>query len=209
VLHSEACLRNQQPILEVLQDWLPPQARVLEVGSGSGQHGRHFCRHLPGLRWQPSERAAGLQDLLTASQLGAVDPDPLAAGAQLAMPVLLDVTRPADWPAGPWDAVFSANTCHILPEAALPPLLAGSARVLRPGGLLLLYGPFSDGGLHNSPGNAAFDAHLRSLDPAMGIRDLRQLLELARDLALEPLAEVAMPANNRMVILERRTPAGL
>ena len=207
MLHSEACLRNQQPILEVLHHWLPARARVLEVGSGSGQHSCHFCRHLPGLHWQPSERAEGLQDLLTACSLSAIDPQPLAEGARLSAPVLLDVTEPADWPAGPWDAVFSANTCHILPETALAPLLAGSARVLRPGGLLLLYGPFSDGGVHNSPGNAAFDAHLRSLDPAMGIRDLRLLLELARDLQLEALAEVTMPANNRLLILERQ-PAG-
>lgn len=208
MLHSEACLRNQQPILEVLRDWLPAQARVLELGSGSGQHGQHFCRHLPGLHWQPTERADALQDLLTNCHLSQLDPEPLAAGARLAMPLLLDVTNPSHWPDGPWDAVFSANTCHILPEAALPQLLAGSARVLRPQGLLLLYGPFSDGGVHNSPGNAAFDAHLRSLDPAMGIRDLRLLLELARDLQLEALAEVAMPANNRLLILERRRPAG-
>jgi hypothetical protein len=76
--------------------------------------------------------------------------------------------------------------------------------VLRTGGLLLLYGPFHDGGVHTSPSNAAFDAHLRSLDPAMGVRDALELQELARGLALEPVADVAMPANNRMLVLTRQ-----
>jgi SAM-dependent methyltransferase len=123
------------------------------------------------------------------------------------------VTCSAQWPrptetgpakTAPFDAVFSANPCHIMPAAALPQLLAGAARVLRPGGLLLLYGPFHNGDVHTAPSNAAFDAHLRSLDPAMGVRDAVELQEQARGLGLEPLADVAMPANNRVLVLARR-----
>jgi SAM-dependent methyltransferase len=208
---TPACERNKLPILAVLQDWLPSNARVLEIGSGGGQHAAFFCQRIRGVSWQPSERAAALADLQP--QLAAVPPASLAPGARLLPAIALDVTCSAQWPrptetgpakTAPFDAVFSANTCHIMPAAALPQLLAGAARVLRPGGLLLLYGPFHNGGVHTAPSNAAFDAHLRSLDPAMGVRDAVELQEQARGLGLEPLADVAMPANNRVLVLARR-----
>ncbi len=198
MLFSLACERNKEPILAVLGDWLNPPLRVLELGSGSGQHARFFCSRMAGLHWQTSERAQALADLREALAMAPATP---AEGSALPAPLALDVSQPDTWPRGPWDAVFSANTCHIVPESALAPLLAGSRRVLRPGGLLLLYGPFHDAGVHIAASNAAFDAHLRSLDPAMGVRDAVALQEQARGLDLEPLADVAMPANNRMLIL--------
>lgn len=202
VLFSPACERNKGPILAVLQDWLPAKARVLEIGSGSGQHASHFCQQRAGLLWQTSERPEALADLQ--AQLETVDRASLAPNSQLPAAIPLEVTCSKQWPRTIVDAVFSANTCHIMPAAALPALLAGSARVLRPGGLLLLYGPFHDGGAHTAPSNAAFDDHLRSLDPAMGVRDALELQEQARGLGLEPVADVAMPAHNRLLVLERR-----
>jgi SAM-dependent methyltransferase len=200
VLFSEACERNKQPIAQELERWLPRPARVLEVGSGSGQHSVHFTRQLAQLRWQPSERPgqlAGLQqriDLEGQSQL--------ASGSSLADAISLDVSEES-WPAGPFDAVFSANTAHIMPAAAVPRLVSGAAAVLRPGGLLLLYGPFSDGGRHSAPSNAAFDAHLRSLDAAMGVRDADWINALAQAAGLASLADVTLPANNRLLVWER------
>jgi SAM-dependent methyltransferase len=202
MLCSAACERNKQPILEVLERWLPAAARVLEVGSGSGQHAVHFARHLPGVRWQPSELGDHLGDL--AERLHQEGRSGLAAGASIAEAVELDVTRPQQWPGGPFDAVFSANTCHIMPAAAVSQLLAGAARVLRSGGLLLLYGPFRDGKAHTAPSNAAFDAHLRSLDPAMGVRDAREMASQALALGLSLRADQPMPANNRLLVFERR-----
>jgi len=199
VLFSPAAERNKLAILGVLRDWLSPPLHLLEIGSGSGQHGHFCCSQLAGLHWQTSERAEVLRDLQ--STLAAVDPTELAHGAELAPPLELDVTQPASWPRGPYDAVFSANTCHIIAESALPGLLACSVQALRPDGLLLLYGPFHDSGVHTAESNAAFDAHLRSLDPAMGVRDAVTLQEQARGLGLMPLADVAMPANNRILIL--------
>lgn len=97
-----------------------------------------------------------------------------------------------------------ANTCHLVPATALPTLQDGSRRVLRPDGLLLLGGPFHDRGRHTAPNNGAFDAHLRSLDPAMGVREAVQLLAESRTLGLDAVADVAMPANNRLLILDGR-----
>jgi SAM-dependent methyltransferase len=210
VLFSPACERNKGPILTVLQQWLPQHARVLEIGSGSGQHASFFCGQIAGLVWQASEKEDALAGLQ--AQLTAVPPASLAPGSELLNAIALDVMAAEQWPrrsgnralAGAFDAVFSANTCHIMPAAAVPHLLTGAAQVLRPGGLLLLYGPFHDGGVPSAASNAAFDAHLRSLDPAMGVRDALELQEQARGLGLEPLADVAMPANNRMLVLERR-----
>ena len=202
VRFSEACERNQEPILLVLRHWLPPRARVLEVGSGSGQHAVHFARHLAGLQWQPSDRAETLGDLRERISLeGRRD---LAPGARLADPIELDVDRTDQWPQGPYEAVFSANTTHIMAAASVPCLLAGAARVLAPDGLLLLYGPFLGGGVPTAPSNAAFDAHLRSLDPTMGVRDARVVTQQALSLGLEALADGAMPANNRILVFRKR-----
>jgi SAM-dependent methyltransferase len=204
MLFSAACERNKAPILAVLREWLPPGARVLEIGSGSGQHARFFCQQIAGLHWQCSERPeawADLAEALAATTPGQLAPGALAAGATLAAPIALDVRQTEPWPGGDYDAVFTANTCHIMPEAALAPLLAGSRRALRPGGRLLLYGPFHDNGVSTAASNAAFDAHLRSLDPAMGVRDALRLQAQARQLGFEPVADIAMPANNRILIV--------
>jgi SAM-dependent methyltransferase len=199
---SEACERNKEPILAVLRDWLPPRARVLEVGSGSGQHGVHFCRQLAGLAWQPSERAEALPDL--AERIALEGRSGLAPDAVLADPLELDVDRGDHWPQRRFDAVFSANTTHIMAASSLPSLLGGAAAVLNPEGLLLLYGPFHENGAATAPSNAAFDAMLRARDPSMGVRDARDLRALAQDHGLDACADLPLPAQNRMLIFRRR-----
>lgn len=198
MLFSPACERNKGPILAVLEEWLPARAQVLEIGSGSGQHAAFFCQQIGGIAWQTSERQESLTDLQ--AQLEALSPTLPAA-------IALDVSIAQQWPRQSFDAVFSANTAHIMSAAAVTHLLAGASQVLRPSGLLLLYGPFHDGGIHTAASNAAFDEHLRSLDPAMGVRDAIELVQQAQNLGLELLADLPLPANNRMLVLERPKPA--
>lgn len=198
---SPACLRNQEPILTLLRRWLAPGGRVLEVGSGSGQHAIHMARHLPGVRWQPSERLEALGGL--AARISLEGMNGLAPGAQVAAPLVLDVTQPR-WPAGPFEAVFTANTLHIMPATALPHLLAGGARVLAADGLLLIYGPFRYGERHTAASNEAFDAHLRQLDPAMGVRDAEAIQREAADQGLHLQADEPMPANNRLLVFQKK-----
>ncbi|MFS6827248.1 DUF938 domain-containing protein [Cyanobium sp. ATX-6F1] len=114
-------------------------------------------------------------------------------------PLALDV-REQPWPAGPFEAVFSANTAHIMPWEAVLALLAGAAQVLSPEGLLLLYGPFSEGGVHSAASNAAFDAELRARDPSMGVRDAQVIQAEAVRVGLNLAEGVDLPANNRMLI---------
>jgi len=130
VLHSPACVRNGAPLLAMLQDWLPEHAWVLEIGSDGSHHAAFFCGQLPGLVWQASELQGSLAMLK----------------AQLLPSIPLDVTQAGQWHHQSFDAVLTANTCHIMPAMALHQLLAGAARVLRPRGLVLLYEPFHEGG---------------------------------------------------------------
>ena len=156
---------------------------------------------MAGLVWQTSELNANLAGL--GERIALEGGSGLAPGSQILMPIALDVSAPGDWPDQRFDAVFTANTTHIMPASSVPDLLAGAAGVLGPRGLLLLYGPFCDHGIPTAASNVDFDLHLRSLDPAMGVRDAVTISEQAQGLGLSPVADVGMPANNRTLVFRR------
>jgi SAM-dependent methyltransferase len=192
--YSEACERNRHPILEVLRTAFADRRRVLEIGAGTGQHAVHFARHLPWLAWQPSDRREYLAGL--AARVAAEGPP------NLAPPVEFDVLA-SPWPVFEADAVFSANTLHIMSWRAVEALFAGVGSLLPAGGVLAVYGPFHYGGRATSDSNAAFDAMLRERDPESGVRDFEAVDVLARVAGLELQADHAMPANNRLLVWRR------
>ena len=191
-LFSPSAARNRDPILQMLQSILPPQGSMLEIASGTGEHVVHFARGLPGWRFQPTE----FDEASRQSVRAWIAHEDLA---NVAAPVTLDA-RADTWDveqSGPFDAVLSLNMIHIAPWAAAQGLFRGAGRVLKPGGLLLLYGPFQENGVHNAPSNAAFDASLRARDPDWGVRDIRDLQALANENGLTLRQRQAMPANNQ------------
>ena len=170
-LYAPAVARNREPILAVLRRVLPAAGLVLEVASGSGEHAAFFAAALPGVSWQPS------------------DPDPRArasiaafldAGAppNLLPPLALDAAA-GGWPIARAMAVVCINMIHVAPWSACEGLIAGAARVLPPGGVLYLYGPYKEEGRHTAPSNEAFDADLRARDPSWQ-RDHRNSCRSAR-----------------------------
>ncbi len=190
--HAPATARNRVPIAAALADWLPAAGRVLELASGTGEHAVFFARRFPAILWQPSDSDAELCRSIAAHR-------DEAACANLLAPLALDVTAP-DWPAaavepGP-DAMFCANMIHIAPWAAAEGLIAGAGRYLAAGGGLMLYGPFSRGGVHTAASNEAFDRSLRAQDPDWGVRDLDAVTALAQAAGLAAPRVRALPANN-------------
>ena len=191
---SPASERNKFPILEQLRKWLSPGARVLEIGSGLGQHAAFFCEAMPSLKWQVSERSAALPDL----ECGL-----LTLGADhLRSPLQLDVLEDP-WPGSLFDAVYTANTAHIMPWEGVEHLVRGAANSLEPGGMLIFYGPFNIGGRYTSEGNRAFDADLRERDCGMGIRNVEDIDKLARRQHMMLHERIDMPANNMMLVYAR------
>lgn len=191
---SPSCERNQAPILAVLREAFARRQRVLEIGSGTGQHAVHFAAALPHLVWQTSDRIenhAGIQAWLNDAAL-----------PNLRAPLTLDVNQ-RDWPPGPFDAVFTANTLHILGWSEVQTLFRRLPELLAPQATLAVYGPFNYGGQFTSPGNAAFDARLQGDDPKRGIRDFEAVDALAGAAGLRLLRDHAMPANNRCLVWER------
>lgn len=193
---APAAARNRAPILQVLRDILPASALVLEIASGTGEHAVWFSSALRATTWQPTDRdPEALQSIAAWRE---------AMGLPNVLPPLpLDAAADA-WPVFRADAVVAINMIHIAPWAATQGLFAGAARVLGPGGLLFLYGPFREKGEHTSAGNAAFDANLRAQDPSWGIRDIDDITALARLHGFDPPERIAMPANNLSVIFRRR-----
>jgi SAM-dependent methyltransferase len=199
-LFSPAVARNREPILDVLRRVLPRSGLVLEIASGTGEHAVHFVRALPGLIWQPSDPDETARCSIEAHRDAAGLPN-------LRPPLPLDASAP-DWPVERAEAVVAINLVHIAPWAATLGLMAGAARVLRPGGVLVLYGPYKEGGAHTAPSNAEFDASLRASNPAWGVRDSEEVVAAARARDLALLERVAMPANNLTLVLRRATTEG-
>jgi cyclopropane fatty-acyl-phospholipid synthase-like methyltransferase len=167
---------------------------VLEIGSGTGQHAVYFAPELPHLVWQTADVAqhhAGIRVWLEEAALPNVLP-----------PLALDVNQP-DWPVERYDAVFSANTLHIMGWPEVEKFFAGVGAVLEPGGVLAVYGPFNYNGAFTSDSNARFDAWLKSRDPASGVRDFEAVDALARAQGLVLQQDVAMPSNNRTLVWQR------
>ncbi len=194
---SQACERNKEPILRILRQEFEGAAEVLEIGSGTGQHGAFFAYHMPYLHWQPSDLEIHHASIVAWSQ-----ERPLP---NIAPPLTLDVDQ-RPWPVAAVDAVFSANTAHIIAWGSMVNLVHGAAQVLRDGGALCLYGPMNYNGAYTSDSNAQFDQWLRRRDPASGIRDFEAVDELARRAGLALARDYPMPANNRLIVW-RKAPA--
>lgn len=190
---SAACERNREPILAVLREHFADRARVLEIGSGTGQHAVHLAAALTQLIWQTSDVAAnlpGIEVWLAEARLPNTPP-----------PLLVDVDR--DWPCGQWDAAYSANTLHIMSWEQDQRFFAGLGSVLAPDATLAIYGPFRYGGNFTSPSNEEFDRSLRDSAAHMGIRDIEAVLSLANEHGFKLSQDIGMPANNQMLIFKR------
>jgi hypothetical protein len=190
---SPACERNREPILAVLRERFADRRHVLEIGSGTGQHAVHFAAALPHLVWQASDVAAHLPGIRLWLDEAALPNTPA--------PLTLDVND--GLPAGRHDAVFSANTLHIMGWPEVRRLFDALPAVMSPGALLTVYGPFNRNGQFSSASNAAFDAQLRAADPRRGIRDFEAVDALATVAGLALLEDRAMPANNRCITWQR------
>jgi cyclopropane fatty-acyl-phospholipid synthase-like methyltransferase len=193
--HAPATDRNRDSILAVLREHFAGARHVLEIGSGTGQHAVHFAAALPHLDWQTSDlpdHHAGIRAWIDASGLARVRP-----------PLALDAADARSWPDARFDAVFTANTLHIMGWDDVRALFANLPRVLADEATLVIYGPFNVGGRFTSPSNEAFDAQLRAADARRGIRDLEAVQALAATAGLRLVADIGMPANNRCVVWRR------
>ena len=192
--HSPACERNREPILGVLREYLADRRKVLEIGSGTGQHAVHFAAALPRLTWQSSDRAENLPGIRAWLDEAALPNTPA--------PLEFDVN--GSWPAGPFDAVFSANTLHIMAWPEVQRLFAQLPAVTTDDAVLIIYGPFNEQGRYSSESNAAFDQWLKARGAHMAIRDAEAVDALAGATGFRLLADIAMPANNRCRVWRRR-----
>jgi len=188
---AESCAENQQPILDVLRREFAAVLRVLEIGSGTGQHAVFFAQQLPHLIWQTSDVATyhpGIMAWIDDAGL-----------ANVQAPLTLDVAHD-QWPEQMFDGVFSANTVHIMSWPEVEIMFAGVGRALMAGGRFCLYGPFNYGGEFTSASNARFDQWLKARDPNSGVRNFEDLEQLAATAGMRLIQDYAMPANNRILV---------
>jgi len=182
----------------VLRTLVPTSGDWLEVASGTGEHTAHFAAAFPALRFQPTD--------FDPAALASIDGWAADAGLTNVAPARRLDASSDTWPVDAVDVIYNANMIHISPWACCLGLLRGAARHLRPGGLLITYGPYRIGGAHTAPSNEAFDASLRQRDPSWGVRDLEAVLEAAESQGLKLAARHAMPANNQLLVLGLAAP---
>jgi SAM-dependent methyltransferase len=215
---SPACDRNREPILAVLREHFRDRRNVLEIGSGTGQHAVHFAAAMPWLTWQCSDVADNLAGIRSWLEDAALPNTPAPIALDVANGPSFDRLRThSDLP---FDAVFSANTLHIMGWAEVEAFLAGVDRVLKSAphppsapssrareegtaGTLVVYGPFNYDGACTSDSNREFDGWLKARDPRSGIRDFEAVDALACAIGLRLVDDIAMPANNRCIVWRR------
>lgn len=188
------CERNKDPILALLQPYLVNRHRVLEIGSGTGQHAVFFAPALPYTVWQTTD----LEENLPGIRLWLQE----AALPNLPPPLPLDVT--GNWPQQRFDAAFTANSLHIMPWTAVEKFFSGLDTVLESDGLLAVYGPFNYHGTYTSESNREFDGWLKQRSALSGIRDFEAVDALANHIGLQLVNDHAMPANNRLLVWRRK-----
>lgn len=191
--YSKACDNNKAPILEHLIRHLQRPGKLLELGSGTGQHAIHFGNALPHITWQTSDlevNHAGINAWIEQS-----------GRANILPPITLDIYE--DSPPNDIDYMFTANTFHIIAWTGVCLLLEKAGATLATGGLLFVYGPFNYQGQFTSDSNAQFDAYLKSQNAEQGIRDIEAVCALANTHHLALTEDNAMPANNRLLVFQR------
>jgi hypothetical protein len=200
--YAPATQRNRQPILEVLSQVLPASGTVLEVASGTGEHAVYFAPRLSPRRWLPTEQ----NPLLLASINAWAEQEP---SDYLDPPLELDASM-SIWtverdtlPDLSIVAIVNINMIHISPWLTCLGLMAGAGRILPPGGILYLYGPFKQNGEHTAPSNATFDQSLQARNPDWGVRDLTDVIAAANSQYLSLKEIYSMPANNLSVVFQR------
>ena len=188
---SDACERNKDPILKILKQGFNNSNLVLEIGSGTGQHAVYFGKHLAHLNWQPTDLNENLASIKERIELEVTD--------NVKAPIELDVSK-KPWPILDVDAVFTANTFHIMSWELVENFFVGLGKVLNRGGALCVYGPFKYKGKYTSESNEKFDGFLKSRDPQSGIRDFEAVNKLAIEQGLRLLEDHQMPANNQCIV---------
>lgn len=193
--YSAACERNQEPILEILQQViLPSDRRLLEVGTGTGQHAVYFAPHFPQLEWHPTDLSENLPGMKLWFQEARVP--------SIQKPVRLDVGKD-DFPKLKFDVVFTANTFHIMHWKECKSFMKLLGNRLREGSRFIVYGPFKYDGKYTSESNSEFDNSLKERDPLMGIRSFEDIHNSMIKNGFELLDDFEMPANNRMLVFQR------
>jgi len=196
---NESAEQNKHPIADLLTELFRDRKRVLEIASGTGQHAVYFAKRLPHLVWQPSDLAENLLGIRAWVEDASL--------FNVKMPLALDVER-GPWPALDVDAVFSANSVHIMSMRAVEAMVKGVGELLKEGGLFALYGAFNYDGNFTSDSNRLFDEWLRSYDPLSGVRDFEAIDALAREAGLDFVDDHAMPANNRLLVWRKAGSTG-
>lgn len=189
---SQSSENNKQAILQIIETIFLKLGTVWEIGSGTGQHACYFAQKLTHLQWQATDRPENLPGINSWIEDAKL--------SNLSLGLTLDVAE-TNWPSQKMDAVFTANTLHIMHWQEVEYFFAGLAKHLSPQAVVCIYCPFNYHGQYTNDSNKQFDQWLKVRDPESGIRDFSEIEKLANKAGLKITEDFAMPANNRLLVL--------
>jgi len=191
---SQACENNKEPILQIIRQVYANTNFVLEIGCGTGQHACYFATHLPHLIWQPTDKQENIQSMNVLQQTN--------LHANLKSALALDITDKC-WPYENIDAIFTANTLHIMSNKEVHQGFVQLGVHLKLKGLICIYGPFNYNGTYTSDSNARFDNWLKGQNPLSCIKNIEDIISFATDQSLSLINDFELPANNRLLVFQK------
>lgn len=192
---SPASDRNKEPILKVLQDYLMMNTgRLLEIGSGTGQHGVYMAPFFPRIKWTMSERTVNFTHLKKVTAEARIP--------NLTPPLKIEIGVD-DVAKFTFDVFYTANTFHIMHWKECKTLIKLAGHRLPENGKFIIYGPFNYDQKFTSPSNEAFDQTLRAHDPQSGLRNFEDVNRAMIKNGFELIKDHEMPANNRTLVYKR------
>ena len=197
-LNFPATTRNRESIAAVLRDYISPNSLLLEIASGSGEHGVFFQRIFPSIIWQTSDpeliNRESIKSWIKHEGLYSKMPEPLDINVE---------KRP--WPITKQiryliKGIICINMIHITPWSSTKALFTESKNTLKQNDFLMIYGPFIRNDIQTSDSNLNFDQSLKFQNPRWGIRHLDEVNRLALLNGFVQDNLIEMPANNLSII---------
>ena len=200
-LFFPATQRNRNCIGDVISRVSQKVGTILEIGSGSGEHGVEFQKRFPEITWQTSDpkllHRKSISAWINYEKINLIMPQPLAIDVEVTPWVIPSKIISS------LQGIVSINLIHVISFNCTKSLFKESGKLLKKGQYIMLYGPFKIDNDFTSKSNYLFDKTLKMQNKIWGIRNLNNIDEEGKKNGFIQEEIIFMPANNFSLIYRK------